>query len=228
MNKKKKILVIVGKSCSGKDTLIEKVNELLEKVSLPKLTACVTYTTRPKRETETNYKEHIFVDSAEFSKIYDKELVAGTMIAYTSIDTYEYMTTLEYLNKSDIVILDPGGYKQLKDELSDRLDIYCIYIEASITTRTNRALKRCKNNDELDKYFSRELYESTMMFPAYREPDENGYFVESEHLCRIVTDDDSEPEYGYLKRVIEFLFDTLYNNKSEFKDSILKHIPSVS
>ncbi len=53
-----KIFCIMGKSGSGKDTILKEIN----KVEDLNLKTIVTYTTRPKRNNETDGVEYFFID----------------------------------------------------------------------------------------------------------------------------------------------------------------------
>ena len=136
-----KIFLLVGESSSGKDSLAN----MLEKDGYKVLKS---YSTRPKRENETN--THIFISSEEVCKYKDE------IIAYTKIGEYEYFSTMPQLLESDIYIIDPNGVEYLKSKTKD-IDIVTIYINVSEEERKYRALAIRKDMlHEVEKRFEAE------------------------------------------------------------------------
>ena len=64
-----KIICLLGKSCSGKDTIYKK---LLADTSL-ELVPLVSYTTRPKRAGEEEGREYHFTDEEGFNRLKESE-----------------------------------------------------------------------------------------------------------------------------------------------------------
>lgn len=101
---KNKMICILGKSASGKDTV---ARYLQDKYNLKPV---VSYTTREKRETETEGVEHYFISTQEGVKI-----IRDTVIcASTVINGVLYFATENDINKADIYVIDPRGLKQLE------------------------------------------------------------------------------------------------------------------
>jgi guanylate kinase len=63
-NKKGFVLAVSAPSGTGKTSLCDKLRD-----ELPYIVRSISVTTRPKRDTEVNGKDYIFVDKAEFSKM---------------------------------------------------------------------------------------------------------------------------------------------------------------
>ena len=128
------LYLIVGRTASGKDSLIKMMTE---KYNLKTLSS---YTTRPKRPGETN--EHIFITPDEVSQYIDD------IAAYTKIGEYEYFATKTQCLESDLYVIDPNGIKFLKERIKDvkDLDLHIIYISADYETRKVRALNKRKDN----------------------------------------------------------------------------------
>ncbi len=61
------MIVILGKACSGKDTV---VNRLIEKYEYERI---ISYTTRPKRKGEIQDKTYHFISEDEFFSKIDSE-----------------------------------------------------------------------------------------------------------------------------------------------------------
>ena len=66
------IIAIVGKTSSGKDSLAKYIKEYYD------IPAIVSYTTRPKRESETNGIEHWFISKEEMAELLKIENIIHT------------------------------------------------------------------------------------------------------------------------------------------------------
>ena len=86
------IYLIVGKSGTGKTTMVNRLQNLGPQVQ--------SYTTRPKRsEDETG---HIFVTDEEFDKLQN-------ICAYTEYNGYRYAATQEQVDDATFYVIDPEG-----------------------------------------------------------------------------------------------------------------------
>ncbi len=126
----KSIILLIAESGAGKDTIANKLEEQGYKV-------LKSYATRPRRPNEGN--THVFIQPEEVDQYKDK------MIAYTKIGEYEYFATIDQLFESDIYIIDPNGYRYLKNKIQN-IKIIPIYINVSEAERYKRALKRVNYN----------------------------------------------------------------------------------
>lgn len=127
----KTIILLVGESCCGKDSIAS----LLEKDGYKILKS---YATRPKRTEEGD--THIFIKPED---IYQHK---NDFIAYTKIGDYEYFSTKQQLFNSDVYIIDPEGIKYLKSKI-DNIKIVVIYINVDEKERFKRA-KQIRKDDE--------------------------------------------------------------------------------
>lgn len=155
---KKPLICIIGKTCVGKDTF---VNNLINFSKEIKLRKSVSYTTRPKRDTEEDGDTHYFIDNSAFNSM----RLNSDIVAYTKIGEYEYMTTLNELLNSDICILDPDGYDYLKNSHYGNLfNIYPILLEVDYDTQLSRFYKRCGKNatDKINDFTKRCNSEASM------------------------------------------------------------------
>lgn len=139
------LLVLMGKSCSGKDTI---ANELV-KYGYENL---VSYTTRPMRDDEIQDQTYHFISEDEFiNKInngffleYRKYLSAnanGLWYYGTAKEDYEKESKM-------ISILTPDGVNTL---ISKGINPKVIYIYANQITIKNRLLKRGDNKEEAER-----------------------------------------------------------------------------
>lgn len=144
---KTKILCIIGKSGSGKDTFAN----FLQAESNHHLV--VSNTTRPIRGCEVNGREHNFMTQCNAT--------CKTKVAYTVYGGYEYWTVKsDFLqDRINLYIIDEQGYYDMKKHLEDsNFDIRVIYIrrknKSDISTeRTVRDIHRKILNPEDIDYF---------------------------------------------------------------------------
>ena len=97
---RKIVFLVIGRSGSGKDTL---VNYMCQKYGLKKLKS---YTTRPPRQNEED--THIFISPKDVQKYRDD------IIAYTKIGEFEYFATKSQLKDINFYIIDPKGVQDLE------------------------------------------------------------------------------------------------------------------
>lgn len=145
------IVVLLGKTSSGKDTVC---NQLIQK-GYKKL---VTYTTRPMRPGEVQDETYHFISKEEFETLISK----GFFAEYTSYDakkgTWLYGSAYDdYESESDlIVILNPSGYEQILKNLNKE-DITSFYIYSNIKTIKNRLKKRGDKKEEAARRIEADL-----------------------------------------------------------------------
>lgn len=136
-----KIYCLMGKSCSGKDTIFR---ELMDDNSL-NLKPIVLYTTRPKRENEIDGKEYFFIDESQLNEYKEMDKIIE-MREYDTIDGKWYYCTIDDgqidLNKNDYLgIVTLEAYKSFRLNFGGD-KIVPIYITLDDGIRLQRALKR--------------------------------------------------------------------------------------
>lgn len=137
------ILVIIGKTASGKDTI---VNELITKYGYKRV---ITYTTRPRRDGEKQDVTYHFVDKSKFSNFILQGLFAEWKVYQTVKGDWYYGTSWKDLENADdktVIILTPDGYKDIVDKLKEKPK--AIYIYANNATIQERLLNRGDNKEE--------------------------------------------------------------------------------
>lgn len=118
-----KVFLIIGKSFSGKDYLLNQIlndKEFCEKNNLEKL---VLYTTRPKRDGEVEGKDYYFIDS--FTP--NEQLVVN---AYETVyGTWYYITDFSKLddNKNYILAGNPESIERYKNIIGSK-NLCIIYL----------------------------------------------------------------------------------------------------
>lgn len=137
-----KIVALIGKAGSGKDTIMHKV---LEKN--PNLHEIVSCTTRPRREGEVDGVNYFFLTPEQFG---DKVL-HDEMLEATCFNDWFYGTSYESL-RSDVVnvgVFNPAGIESLLGRPD--VEVHVFYVIASPKDRLLRQLNREKdpNVDEI-------------------------------------------------------------------------------
>lgn len=156
----KNLVLVIGRSGSGKDTIVRAAQKHFGIKAIP------SYTDRPKRDCETEGVEHTFLTKEGFDKI----LATEEVFAYTQIGEtgYRYCTTVSMLNAmpGDTIfyIIDPKGYDYCYP-LSKNFNMKVAYIYADTDKRMERAntrngddsawAKRCEDEDDQFTSFER-------------------------------------------------------------------------
>ena len=134
MNKEHTLLCVMGRTSSGKDSL---VNKLCERTGFKSI---VSYTTRPRRENEGD--THIFTTA----DVYEQMKNDGNVAAYTEIAGNLYWTTVDQLYANDVYIIDPLGVKTLQKLNLPNLRLVTVFINTPDNIREDRALNNRGDN----------------------------------------------------------------------------------
>lgn len=139
----KDIIVLVGESSVGKDTIL---TELVENYGLHR---CVSYTTRPMREGEIDGVHYNFVDYSLFEAEWQSGTIFERTKYHTNLGVWHYgIGDKSFVNDNvNVVILNPHGIEQLLNSVvSNRL--YIVYVTADMETRFMRYIKRDNMTDQ--------------------------------------------------------------------------------
>ena len=139
------LLCVMGRTASGKDSL---VNKLCERTNL---TQIISYTTRERRINEGD--THIFVTREDYEIMKND----GKVAAYTEIAGNLYWTTTDQLYENDIYIIDPTGVEVLKKLNLPNLRLVTVFINTPDVIREERAIGKRKDNK--DRFRTRNLSE---------------------------------------------------------------------
>ena len=129
-NKEHVIILLVGRTSSGKSSLIKK---LCERTGLRQL---ISHTTRPRRNEQDN--DHIFVGVEDYLKAKEN----GNIVAETEIAGNYYYATKEQLYQADLYTIDPMGRECLLSMELPGIRFITVYISCSDEDRRIRAEKR--------------------------------------------------------------------------------------
>ena len=131
---KYKIIALMGKAGSGKDTVLRKLMKLYP----DKLHEIVSCTTRPPREGEKNGINYYFLSVDEFTK----KILNGEMLEATMFNDWHYGTMKQALDseKWNIGVFNPDGIRCLQED--PEIELVTYWICASNKTRLIRQLER--------------------------------------------------------------------------------------
>lgn len=136
-----KIFFVLGKSCSGKDTIFRKLKENKE-LNLKTITG---YTTRPKRQGEKDGEEYFFVTSNELENLKKEGKVIECRNYNTVHGIWSYFTADDGqidLNKGDYIYIGTlESYKEMVRFYGENT-VVPLYIEVETGERLWRAIKR--------------------------------------------------------------------------------------
>ncbi len=146
------IYVILGKTASGKTTIVDYISK--EKW----INRIVTYTSRPMRKKEKNGETYHFVTKEEFEALIQSgffaewrsyDTVDGVWYYGSSIDSYD-------TDEDRIIILNPDGFSKIKNILEPE-KVKSIYVYSNIKTIRNRLKKRGDKKEEAERRIEHDL-----------------------------------------------------------------------
>lgn len=145
-----KMLVLIGKAASGKDS----VREIL--VKKHGFHSIVTYTTRPMRESEIQDITYHYISENDFLQKIESGFFAEWKKYDVNGETWYYGSAKEDLKKADkntIIILTPEGVRDIRD---NDIDPTVIYLYTNLETIKKRLMKRNDTNDKLEDRIKRD------------------------------------------------------------------------
>lgn len=136
------MLILVGKSCSGKST----IQRHLKRMGLSPI---LEYTTRPPRKDE-NDKVYHFVSERNFAELEKKNFFAATS-SYKVFngETWKYGVEFQDLSDEKVLVTNPIGLKKLKE--STNICPVSFYIDTDENVIWDRLVKRKDNIDEAQR-----------------------------------------------------------------------------
>lgn len=146
------MLLLLGKSGSGKDTIKKELLKL-------GLDAVIPYTTRPPRLKDGEFEGnpyHFISDEQFMQYITEKKFAEYAGYTVSNGSRWYYGTTIkDYMNPQGfdkVAVLNPIAVKNLLKASKDPLrNFYIVYIEAPLETRLERCLKRGDSFDEVER-----------------------------------------------------------------------------
>ena len=136
-----KILIIMGKTSSGKDTVFGRV---MEEINAP-LKTVVTYTTRPMRPGEQDGEEYFFVNEERLQELRDAGKVIEERLYNTIHGPWYYFTVNDGQIALDtgnyLLITTLAGYEKIREYYGEE-NVVPFYIEADAKDRLLRYINR--------------------------------------------------------------------------------------
>lgn len=166
--KDKTIFLIVGETGSGKDSVVNALN--MKKV--------ISYTTRPKREGETNGVEHYFVSNKEMDKI-EKQ---SNIFAWTKTGDIRYCATDKEVETSKIYIINPDGIRWCKENYKGNIKTIVIGITAPLKIR----MERCKNRSDFSTAFKKRVAAEEEDYKKFKENTNFDYLINNVDLEKTI------------------------------------------
>lgn len=130
------LLLIVGKTGSGKSALIKMI---CDRINLKQL---ISQTTRPKRNSDDN--DHIFVTVEDYKLAKEN----GDIVAETEIAGNYYYATKEQLYNADLYTIDPQGRDVLLSMDLPNIRFVTVYISCPDELREQRAIEQRGDNKQ--------------------------------------------------------------------------------
>lgn len=140
------MLCLIGKTASGKTTIKD---YLIKNYNFSGIT---TYTTRPKRDVESDNTYH-YISEKEFNEKILQGFWAEWKKYNTVHGTWYYGTSKESLessSESDIIILTPDGARDVLKYQKD-FDLKIVYIYSNYATIKKRLKKRGDDTVEINR-----------------------------------------------------------------------------
>lgn len=199
----KTIYVIIGKSLSGKTTLLNRLIDLRQN----KICQLVTTTTRPQRAEETGNEYH-FIQPEQYNPV---QAIAPRVykVANQSEDYWIYFLDPQELKNFEndpkyqnaVMIIDYQGYLDMEKYIDrhTELNIQGIYLDVDLLTRLRRYLSTERQNDDA-KETLRRLYKDE--FTDFKHLDQQ---TPTERLDnhKIHSFKDTRSALDYLKELIK-------------------------
>ena len=162
--KKKTLVLLVGETGSGKDTVANKL-------PFPKI---VSYSTRPMREGDIDGVNHYFITDEEMDKIEREE----TLIAWTKTGDIRYCAAASQL-KEDVVIyiINPDGVRWFKNNYNEKdLNVITIGLFVPLKDRIKRCLLRGDDEGVLIK----RILDEQLAYDHFRLDGEFDYLIRND------------------------------------------------
>lgn len=137
------MLALIGKTCSGKDT----IKKELIKMGLKPI---ITYTTRPPRLKEIDGVSYHFITNEEFLEKEKQGFFAETTsYNVASGETWYYGTAMDDLSNDKVIIVNPDGLRKLNKIKS--INMISFYLMVNDMTIMKRLSIRGDNYDEAER-----------------------------------------------------------------------------
>ena len=135
------MILIYGKSGSGKDTIAKEISKYGYK-------PVVLYTTRPKRDNEINGIDYYFVNNDVFKQYSKNNLFLWETQYNTTFGIWKYACPKK-IDMESVMVVNPTSLQYMK--FAKWAHPVCFYLKADTTEIRKRLLNRGDNPDEIDR-----------------------------------------------------------------------------
>ena len=151
------MIVLLGRSCSGKSTVAKE----FEKLGFEKI---VTYTTRPPREGEIDGIDYYFISETKFLKMVRDGEFAETSVYrgwYYGSLIKDYYENSYFGNKPKIIVLTPKGLRMIKNNhnMKNIPNFYSVFLDVS---PTETLIKSILTRSDIDECYRRYISDNGM------------------------------------------------------------------
>ena len=137
------MIVICGKSGSGKDTIAKALLRL-------GLQRTITYTTRPRRKGEVDGETYHFVSDEKFQSLIDTDfIIETTEYKVATGETWRYGTPFSGLDENKFIIMNPDGVKAILHYPEYNPTIFFLYADDKV--RLQRLEQRGDSVEEVHR-----------------------------------------------------------------------------
>jgi guanylate kinase len=167
------IIILVGFSASGKDTLAKHLVDIGAHF-------IVSHTTRPMRNGETNGNPYVFITEEEFLKMASLKEFLEHRKYNTLVDNipavWHYGVHKSQVSEDNVnvVVLDMLGLREFKKHFGDRCVSF--FIDCDVETRRQRCIAR---GDYNEPEFNRRFEDDSKNFPEDLIKKEIDYIIKS-------------------------------------------------
>ena len=185
IEKKTPVILLIGESGSGKNTVQDELERLYGCVPL------LSYTTRQKRTSDEN--THTFITEEEFDKILKNEKV----IAFTRFDEHRYCATDKQLEQSDVYIIDVAGLQTLL-ELKTNKEINIPFVAFYLQVPEEERIKRMRKRGDSERAIKQRIEHDRIAFQRASE------------LCEYTID--NIDSIATAKMIYSYIYDVVMKN----------------
>lgn len=153
------VILILGKTCSGKDTV---AHYIADRYGFKRI---VTYTTRPMRVDDIQGVSHHFISQEERSSYKEEDIFSPT-----AIDGYDYFMLKSQFSDDVVCIVDPKGVSDVRDL---GVEFRAIYVDCPEKLILSRAKSR---GTDVGVVKSR-LDSERSVFEAFRDSGDYDYLL---------------------------------------------------
>jgi guanylate kinase len=130
-------IIVCGKSGSGKDTLRQRLQQIGFIYGKP-------YTTRPKRELETD-SDYVFINDEQFSKLSEQKFFFDVRV----FNQWNYGLPNFEWNSCNLFVMTPSTINKISKK--DLKGCFIIYLDIEENVRRERISSRLGNADSVER-----------------------------------------------------------------------------